>query len=340
MSEKALNVFITGATGFIGKALAFELVKEGHLVTLLIRSEEQKQLFQGFPFKFVKGDLADEINYKETLSNCDLVVHAASIRNRWNTDASIYEKVNVKGTGNLLKSAIGRVKRFVYISSVGVYGFPGNLGINENSSLISNPEQIDYHTSKIMAEKLVRHATEEMETVIIRPTITYGPGDKDGMLTKLILMINKGANLQIGAGKNYIHLTYIDDLIKGVKLAAFKPEAAGQEYILAGPSPIQIKDLSDLILKELNIKRKRLLIPKNLAEISGNIFEWLYGHNLPFLSEGEEPPITLSKVNVLAANRSFSAEKAGKALGYIPLIDYQVGIRRTISWLKMSKQLS
>ena len=340
MSGKSLKVFITGATGFIGRTLALNLINEGHLVTLLIRSEDQREFFQGFPFQFVTGDLGEEIDYKGTLEQSDLVIHAASIRNRWNTSSEKYKKINVEGTERLLKSASGQAKRFVYISSVGVYGFPGVLGINENSPQIHDHHQIDYHTSKIMAEELVKQASADLETVILRPTITYGPGDKDGMLTKLILMIHQGINLQIGAGKNHIHLTYIDDLIEGIKLAAFSPQAAGKDYILAGQSPILIKVLTDLILKELEIRRIPILVPQSLAKISGNLLEWIYKQNLPFIPEDREPPVTFSKVNVLTANRSFSSEKANKELGFLPLVDYRAGIQKTISWLKLSELLN
>ena len=76
-----------------------------------------------------------------------------------------------------------------------------------------------------------------------RPTITYGPDDADGMVTRLIAMIARGRFVRVGRGENHVHLTYIDDMIRGLILTGTHPAAAGQTFILAGPRSIAVRDL-------------------------------------------------------------------------------------------------
>ena len=110
-----------------------------------------------------------------------------------------------------------------------------------------------------MAESIVREKANEISTVIIRPTITYGPGDTNGMVTKLIAMIARGRYLRVGSGRNFIHLTYISDLIHGIMLAAESPRAVSQVYNISGRKPITFRDLVNQIGETLEIP-----IPSNI----------------------------------------------------------------------------
>ena len=143
----------------------------------------------------------------------------------------------------LLAAAAGRALRFVYISSVGVLGWPGVDGIDESFPVDVRPGEIDYHGTKAAAEQLVHAWRGGVETVVVRPTITYGPGDTDGMLTRLIRLIARGRFVRIGRGENRFHLAYIDDLVQGLILAGTHPSAPGEIFILAGHGPILVREL-------------------------------------------------------------------------------------------------
>ena len=222
---------VTGATGFIGGSLAESLSESGWEVRVLVRASSRRRGRWSERYRVFEADLDGSLAVlEEAVAGCDLVFHAAAIRDRWGTSPEQYRRVNVEGTRRLLAATAGRAPRFVYISSVGVLGWPGVDGIDESFPINVRPGEIDYHGTKAAAEQLVHAMGRRMSTVVVRPTITYGPGDKDGMLTRLIRLIARGRFVRIGRGDNRLHLTYIEDLVQGLILAGTSPSASGETF--------------------------------------------------------------------------------------------------------------
>ena len=329
-----MKALVTGATGFIGGALATKLVREGWEVSVLLRPGSASHLKNAGLFRVIEADLAQPESLPAALAplEVDVVVHAAAIRNRWGTPPQAYYTVNVAATETLLRTLAGRAKRFVYLSSVGVFGRPGVLNIGETFP-VEVAASWDYHSSKAAGERLTLGYADQIEAVVVRPTITYGPGDASGMVTRLIQMVSRRRFLQIGDGSNYIHLTYIDDLVAGLQLAMTHPRAAGEIFILAGEHPIQVKSLLTRIEE---ITRSRLPgghIPEGFARTCGAVCETVFR----VLPPTWEPPITRDKVDNLCVNRSFSWEKAASILGYQPQWTCERGLAATIAWLNEQK---
>jgi nucleoside-diphosphate-sugar epimerase len=277
----------------------------------------------------------DRTTIEEAAAGCDVVFHAAAIRDRWGTAPEEYRRANVEGTRLLLAAATGRAARFVYVSSVGVLGWPGTNRIDESFPVKVRPGEADYHGTKAAAERLVRGWPGGLETVVVRPTITYGPGDRDGMLTRLVGLIARGRFVRIGRGENHFHLTYIDDLVRGLVLAGTHPAAAGATFILAGPRSIAVRDLLALIAHALGRMPRALYLPEALARPAAWAVESLYraARALRLPLPGSGPPVTPAKLNVLCAHRSFSSARAARLLGYAPRIDYPEGLTRTLAWM-------
>ena len=193
---------VTGAAGFIGGSLADSLSASGWEVRVLVRPSSRTRVRGSEQYRVFEADLAGSARVlEEAVAGCDVVFHAAAIRDRWGTSPEEYRRVNVEGTRRLLVAAAGRAPRFVYISSVGVLGWPGVDGIDESFPVDVRPGEIDYHGTKAAAEQLVRAGRAGVETVIVRPTITYGPGDADGMLTRLITLIARGRFVRNRSGR-------------------------------------------------------------------------------------------------------------------------------------------
>ena len=333
-----MRALITGGTGFIGGALANRLLHSGWEVNLLVRPENRHKLDGDQPYQIFEASLSDNPEILQpALHGCDVVFHAAAIRNRWGTSPEAYWQTNVEGTRRLLFASLGIVPRFVYVSTVGVFGRPGVLGIDESFPIKPEGGKASYHTTKAEAEEMVIAAQEEIDTVIVRPTITYGPGDTDGMVTRLIAMLAKGRFLRVGSGRNHIHLTYIDDLINGLELAGTHPKARNEIFVIAGPAPITIQDLNQLIASMLVLPHPELLqfgIPDPLARAVALALE--SGDALLrtiFPALGAVPLITRDQINTLTANRGFSSDKAQQCLDYVPRIGNLEGIHRTIDWM-------
>ncbi len=257
-----MKTLVTGATGFIGGALAAALADQGWKVRVLVRPASRNKLARPDRYHVIEADLdADADCLREAAGDCDVVFHAAAIRHRWGTSPEDYRRANVEGTRRLLDASIGRVRRFVYVSSVGVLGYPGVQGIDESFSTDVHSGKVSYHSTKAEAEQVVRARGAEIEAVVARPTITYGPDDVDGMATRLIDMIARGRFLRVGRGQNHIHLTYIDDMIRGLILTGTHAAAAGQTFILAGPRSIAVRDLVARIEQSLGPEAARCLHP-------------------------------------------------------------------------------
>ncbi len=330
-----MRVLLTGITGFIGGALASAFAEKDWEIGALVREHSLASVPVLDRLEVIPLDLRDMRGDEFSLADYDVVIHNAAIRNRWGTASEDYEKVNVEATRKLLHYAQKSVKRFVYISSVGVYGYPGRSGIDETSPLDSEMCANEYHFSKIKAEKIVRSYATEMETVIIRPTITYGPGDTDGMMTRLIAMVGAGQFMYIGNGRNHIHLTHIDDLVAGILLAMTHQSAPGLTFNIAGPTSNSMVEIIETICKLLNVRSSAIHIPVPFAEISAGIVEYgtRFSDWLGITNPIEAPFLTSGKVKIISKHRSFSIEKAKDILGYRPNVELEPGLSSTLAWM-------
>jgi len=329
---------MTGATGFIGKALLTSLIENKHYVRAVARDEEKLRELQTLGAEAISGSL-EEVK-KEWLADIDIVYHLGAIRYEWGFSKHEYKKINVEATQEILKySEEFRVKRFVFGSTVFVFGSPRKLPIDETFPYA--PESL-YAKSKMEAEKIVKRISAEKKfpATIVRPTITYGPGDTKGMLLKLCRLIKNDKFFMIGSGKNLLHLTYIDDIVSGFE-KALGDNRQYNDYNLASREPIELRKLVALIASLLEKKIWPGHFPVAGAKCAGLISELVFrsGKTTGLKYFRNEPIITRSKVNILTANRVYAIKKAKEHLGYTPRINYPEGVRRTIMWYKKNGYL-
>jgi nucleoside-diphosphate-sugar epimerase len=326
-----MKVMLTGATGFIGTHLVRRLVEEGHTVRTLVRNSSKLTHLRELPVDVTWGDIRDKSSLIEASKDVEVIYHLASLRDRWGRDDETME-VNFRGTRSLLDAASRNgVGRFIYCSSVSVFGFPSLLPIDE-----SFPYQpvVAYGVSKMESEILVRDYGSKygLPWVIVRPVITYGPGDKNGFLTKLIRLVSNRLCPLIGSGNNRVHLCYIEDTTRGL-LLAMRDKALGRDYIIAGRNPVTIRDLAGSIEKTLQNRALRLRIPIWLGKLTGSAIETWYKS----MGLEDSPPIDRHKVDMVAKDRCYDISRAEKELGFTPQVDYAEGFEKTINWLKSVK---
>jgi nucleoside-diphosphate-sugar epimerase len=329
---------VTGATGFIGAALARTLAAKGWEVRVLVRSSSRGRLTDADRYRVWEGDLSSPAEVlQEAAADCDVVFHAAAIRNRWGTTPEEYHRDNVEGTRRLLLAAQDRARRFVYVSSVGVLGNPGVLNIDESFPLDVLAGDVDYHGSKASGELAVRGWRGGIETVIARPTLTYGPGDTDGMMTRLIAMIARGKFLRIGRGENHLHVTHIDDMTRGLILAGTHPAAAGETFILAGPSSLPMREIVVQIEQALGLAPRALYVPEFVARPIAAMVEGAYRLadvlHLPISAPADGPLVTQSKIDMVCAHKGYSSAKASRLLGFEPRVGFVEGLALTLAWM-------
>jgi UDP-glucose 4-epimerase len=314
---------ITGAGGFLGRHLVRGFAARGCARVLpLVRAVDEQSPPQS---RALDEALADA----DALRGVDVVVHAAAVRHRHGVDPGTYRASNVDLVERLLRaSAAAGVRRFVLVGSVGVYGFPEHLPITEAHPYA--PRTL-YGVTKVEAEMLARRLARELglELVIARPTITYGPGDRNGMLDKMAHMIRAGMYRIVGPGKNVLHHTHVDDMIEGLWLCAWRAEAAGEDFILAGPETITLLELSHLVARAVGRRLPRLHVPLAFARAVASVVDVAAYRGIAF--DRREPPINNEKLDVMTLSIAFDTSKARRIIGYTPQVRYEEGIGRTLS---------
>jgi len=329
-----MRVLVLGGTGFIGRHLVERLANNGFDVVVPVRRESSRKCLPTGPLKVVEADLLQPGSLDGLMEGIDTVFHLAAIRGSgWSLgDEDVY-RVNVGITKNLMKSAASQtVKHCIYVSSVSVYGHPSNVLVGEEypCSPVTRYGQTKYESEKLVKEFQRRG---KISSTIIRPVITYGPGDTWGMVAKLISLINSNKYLTIGDGENRVHLIYIDDLIDGLMLILNNPPVWGRTYIFAGEEPITINRLVGIISVALGTRVINLHIPTWFAKLTAQSMEFLYR----LLAINKEPLVTLDKIDIMCRDRAFDFKRAKEDLRFAPKVGYEEGIERTVAWLKAAK---
>lgn len=228
------RILVTGANGFVGRALVSDLVRRGKRVTAATRSQAA---FPEGVHAVQVGNLGPDTDWSEALENCGIVVHCAArvhVMNETAVDPTAeYQVANVLGTQALARqAAAAKVKRFVFLSSVKVNGertWPGQPFTHRDP-----PARIDpYGTSKADAEEALQAVVRAtcMEYVIVRPALVYGPGVRANFLA-MSQWVARGIPLPLGAvTTNRRAFIAIDNLLDLLALVLWHPDAANQVFL-------------------------------------------------------------------------------------------------------------
>ena len=268
-----MKVFITGATGFVGRALVSELISSDVEIVATVRhrtAELPERVRQ-----IVCDDLSQlsETNSLiDILSDVDIVIHTAArahvMRDSISDPLNEYRKMNVTATKELARQAAeAGVKRFIFVSSVKVNG--ESTSHNQMFSETDEPQPVDdYSLSKLEAEQALidMRKVSPMKVVIIRSPLVYGPGVKANF-ANVIKLINKGWSLPFGRVHNKRSMIAIDNLIAFIKLCMSHPAAANELFLIADKEDISTTALLKNIAKAYGVKS--ILLPIPVALMSG-----------------------------------------------------------------------
>jgi len=323
-----MNVFISGATGFIGGAVARALARAGHGVAAVARRTPAAAV-PGV--RFVPGDLAADGGLDaahEALRGAQVIVHLAALRKDWGLPPSTVARVNVESGVHLLERA-SRLERFVFASSVGVHGFTLGSPIDEASPM--RPYD-SYGAAKVAAEQrlLAAAAARGVPLVIVRPGIVYGPGDGYGMVTNMIRMIAARRFVLIGPGTNRVQILYVDDLATVVLAAATRREAADQAFVVSGREAIPLRDLAARIALALGVRLPPLHVPERALRLVASALE----RAGRLRRTRTEPFVTHAKLNLMTRDYLCDTTKARSLLGFEPIVTMSDGIDRTVAWCR------
>jgi dihydroflavonol-4-reductase len=322
-----MRLLVTGGTGFIGSHLAEEGRRRGAEVVVLgltDRPEEKANLdaLTRVGVEVLPGSITDDELCRQAVRRVTHVFHLAVAMREGGKSDEFFESINLDGTRRLLEAAVaGGVKRFVYCSTIGIYGHRA-AGITREDSPLA-PGNI-YERTKVSAERLVRRfgLDERLPFVIIRPADVYGP--RDQRLLKLFKGVSRGQFPLFGSGDGRRHMVYVDDVVSAFFQACERKEAIGEALIVAGPSVCTLRELIELVREATGSKRYGFRLPlKPMLLASGMVEDLCRVLQI-------DPPIYRRRMDFFWSDSAFDTSRARRMLDWAPRVDLPEGVRRTL----------
>ncbi len=303
-------ILITGATGRLGKSLVPALLEKGYELRILAKEDETVAWNN---VEVVRGEISDFQALDKACKNIDTVMHLAGIidyRNKQLTD-----KVNYEGTRNVVNAALkNSVPRFIFMSSVSVYGKSKYLPMDENHP--KNPQSC-YGESKLLAENYV--LASGLNCVVIRSPAIYGKDYLEGF-SNILNAIKSGKMAVVGNGKNHIQFIHIDDCVQAFLLVLENKEANGV-FNIAGPDVMTQEQIIALAAKIIGVDAPKKRISKSAAYMLARL------EKIKSIVTKREPRLKPEFVSIISDDRYYDISRAKHILGFEPKVDYAQGIR-------------
>jgi nucleoside-diphosphate-sugar epimerase len=314
-----VRVFITGASGFIGRALCERYAADGHEVRGcdLVADPDRD---------VVGGDVAEPGPWQDHAAGCELVIHtAANVSLRLERREQMW-RANVLGTANAVEAAErAGAQRFVHFSSVTVFGLEFPDDVDERYPVHNT--FIPYPDSKIASEQVVlqAHLDGRVPCTVVRPGDVYGPRSRAWALVPAELMRRRRFMLP-GWGKGIHSPVFIDNLVDGVALAAASSGAAGQVFTLSDGIGVPCREFFEPYAKLIGRRLVTLPTPVVLgaAAVAQRLARFESGDN----------DVNPEATRYMLRRGTYSIEKARRVLGWEPRVGLHVGLERTIGWLR------
>jgi nucleoside-diphosphate-sugar epimerase len=312
-----MKILVTGANGFIGRTFCKRMKVEGYHVLGAFRNTAQ---ISGLPLGVQTvqiGSICSETNWSNALIGIDKIVHLAAQVNVLRKNAAdpiaAFRKINVDGTKCLAQQAVkAGVRRFVYLSTVKVYGEGRSAPYNEED--IPDPQDA-YSVSKWEAEKVLNKISDEtgMNTVILRSPLVYGPRVKTNFL-RFMKLVDRGIPLPLECVNNRRSLIYLDNLVDAMIACIEHPKATGQTYFVSDGKDVSTPELIRLISKAMGKKARLFSFPPSILKTIGKI------------------TCRSQEIDRLIGSLCVDSCKIRTMLGWYPPYTPEEGIRKTVLW--------
>lgn len=253
MQSATTRILITGATGFVGRALCRHLVGQNFAARVLLRDLSQAHFIPAeLGAECVQGDLTNTASLREACAGMDVVIHLAGLAHVGNGSGSECQKINVDGTRNLIEQALEqKLGRFIFLSST--LAQAAELGVGDIT---------EYGRAKRAAEELLQAAASgsSLDYLILRPVNVYGVGMK-GNIASMISMIHRGRLPRLPRLNNQISLLGVDDLAEALILALKAPQLSGKTYTVTDGQQYPIEKIEQAIYQALGKRLPRWRTP-------------------------------------------------------------------------------
>lgn len=327
MGERKGKVLITGGNGFLGANAARELFRRGYEIKLMMRASADTGVIFDIPCEVHHGEISNPHDVLKAVAGCDYVVHTASITQQWGVSFKDYEKVNVKGTINVVDACLlYRVKRLIHISTANTIG-PGNRSkpASELNSFALTQLNSGYISSKYIAQQYVLEQVEKkrLPAVIINPTFMIGQNDAKPSSGQLLLHgLNKRVVFHPPGGKNFVH---INDVCIGIANALVMGKI-GDCYLMAGEN-LSYRGFFRLLNKVSGQSPLLIQIPGVMLKMFGII------GTLSAVLSGKNGKLNYSSAYMLCLFNYYSGRKSEREL-QLTYATTEQAINSAFNWFK------
>jgi dihydroflavonol-4-reductase len=320
------TVLVTGASGFLGSAIAATLRTRGHSVRVLARPSSPRTNLNAADV-VCEGDLRDRASLAVALKGARFLFHAAADYRLWARNPEEIQRNNVEGTRLIMEEALSAgVERIVYTSSVATLKLTNGASATEDTPLADGEGIGVYKRSKVAAERLVEAMIHRdgLPAVIVNPSTPIGPRDVRPTPTGRIIVEAASGRMPafVDTGLNLAH---VDDVAAG-HIAALERGAIGERYILGGDN-VFLGDMLADIARLVGRRPPKLKLPRTM------LYPIAYGAELLATLRGVEPFITSDGLRMARHHMFFNDSKARRELGYVSR-SYREGLVDAIAWFR------
>jgi dihydroflavonol-4-reductase len=328
-----MTTLVTGATGFVGSAVARALAARGHALRLLVRGGSDRGNVAELDAELVTGDLTDPASLARAAAGCRFVVHVAADYRLWVPDPEAMMRANVAGAIAMMRAAgAAGAERIVHCSSVAALGQIGDGSPADETTPVHEADFVGvYKRSKYQAERAVLDLvrTESLPIVVVNPAAPVGPRDiKPTPTGKMILDAAAGRMpAYIDTGLNIVH---VDDVGEGHALA-LEHGRVGERYILGGED-LPLREILNLVADVAHSRRPFIRLPEAVVWPAA----WLLERLAPLT--GIAPMVTTDHLKMARKKMYYSSAKARVELGYAPRPARQA-IEDAVAWFRANGRL-
>ena len=324
-------ILVTGATGLVGSHVAQRARELEFSTRALVRESSDIDLLKQWGVETVTGDMTDRASLKTAVDGVTLIVHCAAKVGDWGP-VDDYRAVNVAGLIELLSAAeaANSLKRFIHISSLGVYEGRDHYGTDESEP--TNSQGIDGYTlTKVESENLVlEHINDKnLPATILRPGFVYGPRDRI-VLPRILQRLKTNSFKFLGTGEKLMNNIFTGNLVDAVFAAIERDSSIGQTYNITDGALVTkrefITTIASLAGYDVPTKSVPLPVAKFLAKVMEGTWKLLGKKHAPLLSS--------ATIKFLGLNLDFCVDKARRELGYEPRVQFAEAMQQTIDWYR------
>lgn len=327
-----MKIFLTGATGFFGSRLAGYLLEHtGHSLVCLARKGRSAALPASDRLTAAEGDVTEPAALARAMAGCEAVIHSAAMVATWARDRTVFDRVNVGGTLNVLRAAgeLG-LKKIIYTSSFMALGTSDGWPLDEQGPHEREVHFNDYERTKYLAnlEACELAEKERLPLVVLYPTVMYGPGPLTAGNLVVSLLIDYLAGrmpARLGDGSPRWNYVFVEDVARGHVLALEKARP-GERFILGGEN-VSMAEFFETVERVCGVRQPRLAVPFALARLAGAAEELLARLT------GRVPQTTRAVIDIFRRNWIYDSGLAARRLGYCPL-SLEEGLARTVEWIR------